>query len=66
MPVSKVPSAFMTSMIMLSAGDSGIVEFASEPAFHGIFHAARAAAQNIYPLIVQDIYGSLSHVSRDH
>jgi hypothetical protein len=66
MPVSKVPSALMTPMLMLSAGDSGIIEFTREPAFHGIFHAARASAQNIYPLIVQDIYGSLSHVSRYH
>src|SRR5450759_3327811 len=64
--ISKVTSSFMAAVLMLSAGDSGIIEFTREPAFHDIFNAARTAAQNIDPLVVQDVYGPLSHVARYH
>ena len=56
----------MAAVLMLRAGDSGIIEIAGKPAFHDIFHAARAAAQNINAVAIQYINSSLSHVSGQH
>jgi hypothetical protein len=56
------PSAFMTSVLMLSAGDSGIVQIACQPTFGNIFYITGTTPQNLDALAVQDIYCPLSHI----
>jgi hypothetical protein len=60
------PSFFMTSVFMLTAGDSGIIQITCEPTFGDIFYITGTSSQNLDALAVQNVHCPLSHVARKH
>lgn len=56
----------MTTVLMLSARDAGIIQIAGEPTFSNIFYVTGTSPQNIDSMTVQDVHGPLPHVSRQH